>query len=164
VKDEGILVATMAHKPVKVLEVGLGLPALEAVERIEGDTLLLLTVLDTIAKVKLDLESKVRVLHIGSSEELHHLVRRSVSHYIGEKVKAFRSSGFECLGTVFSNSVGNHRGGNLTLPNSKKIRNVRNRHLISMLGRVLQFIGVIFNFFYTKKLKKYYICNYINLR
>jgi hypothetical protein len=129
VKDECVLVATMAHKPVKVLEVGLGLPTFEAVERVERDTLLLLTILDAIAKVEQDLEGKVRVLHIGNSEELHHLVRRSVSHYIGEKVKACRSSGTECRSTVFSNSVGNHRSGNLAIPFSKKIRNVRNRHL-----------------------------------
>jgi hypothetical protein len=147
VKDECILVATVAHEPVKVLEVGLGLPALETVKRVEGDTLLLLTVLDAIAKVEQDLESKVRVLQVGSSEELHHLVRRSVSHYTGEKVKACRSSGTVCRSTVFSNSVGNHRGGNLALPNSKKIRNVRNRHLKVYLLRLLQFIGVIFNFF-----------------
>jgi hypothetical protein len=147
VKDECILVATMAHEPVKVLEVGLGLPALETVKRVEGDTLLLLTVLDAIAKVEQDLEGKVRILQIGSSEELHHLVRRSVSRYIGEKVKACRSSGTECRCTVFSNSVGKHRGGNLTIPNSKKIRNVRNGHLKVYLCKIIQFIGVIFNFF-----------------
>jgi hypothetical protein len=147
VKNESVLVATMAHEPVKVLEVGLGLPALEKVERVEGDTLLLLTILDAIAKVEQDLEGKVRVLLVGSSEGFHHPGRISVSHYPGEKVKDCRSSGTECCCTVLGLGIGNHRGGNLAIPFSKKIRNVRNRHLISMLENIIQFIDVIFNFF-----------------
>jgi hypothetical protein len=62
VKDKSVLVATMIQEPMKVLEEGLGLPALEKVERVKRDTLLLLTILDAIAKVEQDLKSKVRIL------------------------------------------------------------------------------------------------------
>jgi hypothetical protein len=121
-----VLVATMRKESHEVLEVSARLPGLEGVEGVIGDALLLLASPNAITKIHQDLEGKMGVLEVGKLEQLHHLGRRSVTHYAREEVETRRTSGTVCTSTILGGGVG-RKSGSHSIPLGKKRRKVRHR-------------------------------------